>query len=84
MAGSYLNASNSFGHAVENAGDASETIEEMMWLIRSQIGHNKALNLLIDYFYPMSRGEMEPDEAFVETQKLMNSYIKEERIIDGY
>ena len=81
MAGSYRHAVSSFGAAIETTGDAVETLEELMWLILSQIGHDKTLQLLREQFYPMSRGEMAPDEAFERVQVLMNAFIVEERII---
>ena len=69
------------GTPSKRPGDAGETLEELMWLILSQLGHDKALRLLDEQFHPMSRGEMAPDEAFKRVTVLMNSYLVEERII---
>ena len=77
MAGSYMHAYNSFGNAVETGGDAVETLEEVMWLILGEIGHEKAVKLLHEKFYPMARGEMEPDAAHVRVSELMDSYMRE-------
>lgn len=64
MAGSYNAAYKGFS-LIENLGDAQEAIHEMLWLIESQIGHEIAMKLLEDYYYPMCRGEMQKDDAFI-------------------
>lgn len=68
MAGSYWGAH--MGLVPENGGDAIETLEEMLWLIYRCIGHEEAERLLKEEYYPMARGEKEPDEHFVVVEEI--------------
>ena len=67
MAGSYTMAAHDTT-LLENLGDASEAIEEMLWLIFSQIGHENAMQLLDAKYYPMARGEIPMDEAYLKSE----------------
>ena len=58
MAGSYRHVLSGWS-MIENMGDAHETVEELMWLVQSEIGKERAERLLLE-FYKMSRGEMPP------------------------
>jgi len=60
MAGSYHHVLHGWA-LIENMGDAHEAVEELMWLVQSQIGTENAKMLLESQFYPMSRGEI-PEE----------------------
>lgn len=55
---------------IENMGDAYECVEELFWLVESVIGRERAINEL-RRFYSMSRGEIEPDAAFLYVKKKM-------------
>ena len=70
MAGSYEHILHGWT-LIENMGDAYEAVEELMWLVQSQIGTKKAKKLLKSKFYPMSRGEMPKDKAFEKVDGLM-------------
>lgn len=70
MAGSYDHILHGWS-LIENMGDAAEAVEELMWLVQSQIGTKNAKKLLISKFYPMYRGEMKPDTAMKQVEKLM-------------
>lgn len=59
MAGSYR-SSRTYGYE-ENLGDATEALEQCIWLIEAIIGHDTAMRLLESSFYPMARGDKEPD-----------------------
>ena len=70
MAGSYNHILSGWS-LIENMGDAAEAVDELMWLIESQIGTPRAKQLLDDYYYPMLRGEKEPDNAMSKVSCLM-------------
>lgn len=55
---------------IENMRDAYECVEELFWLVESIIGRERAINEL-SRFYAMSRGEIEPDAAFMYVKKKM-------------
>ena len=69
MAGSYDHIMDGWS-LIENMGDAYEAVEELMWLVQSQIGTEKARELLAKEFYPMKRKAKSKDAAlrFVEEQ----------------
>lgn len=69
MAGSYQHVKHGYS-MLENRGDACEAIDELLWLVESQIGEEKAKQLLDNQYYPMCRKEIEPDKAFVNTRAL--------------
>ena len=56
---------------IENMGDAYEAIEELLWLVQSQVGTDKAKQLLDTKFYPMARGEKPKDKAMMQVEKAM-------------
>jgi len=70
MAGSYHHVRHGWS-LIENMGDAHEVVEELMWLVQSQIGTKKAKRLLLRKYYPMSRGEIPSDKAFRKVSRLM-------------
>lgn len=57
MAGSYDHVMDGWS-LIENMGDAHEAVEELLWLVQSQIGTEKACKALNEQFYPMKRGEV--------------------------
>lgn len=71
MAGSYSHIRGGWS-LIENMGDAYEAVEQLLWLVESQIGHKRAIKLLNSKWYPMVRGEREPDAAYKNTQKMMD------------
>ncbi len=71
MAGSYQHVLHGWS-LIENMGDAQEAVEELIWLVQSQIGTNKAEELLNSKFYPMSRGEIPEDKTFKKVMRLMH------------
>jgi hypothetical protein len=71
MAGSYPHLLGGWS-MIENMGDAYETVEELFWLVQSQIGEEKAKKLLSEKFYPMARNEIEKDEAYKFIKKRMS------------
>ena len=70
MAGSYAMARNGWS-LIENMGDAYEAVEELLWLVQSQIGAQEAERLLVEEYYPMRRRTKRSDNAFLEVQKAM-------------
>ena len=70
MAGSY-NMARKMWSLIENMGDANEAVEELLWLVQSQIGTKEAKRLLDLEYYPMVRGEKPKDAALLEVQKAM-------------
>lgn len=70
MAGSYNHVLHGWS-LIENMGDAYEAVEELLWLVQSEIGKEKANELLDSKFYPMARGEIKPDKAMKQVMKLM-------------
>lgn len=70
MAGGYKHAIHGWS-MIETVGDAHETVEELLWLVQEQIGYKEACNLLDKKFYPMSRGDVEPDDIFEDVKKRM-------------
>lgn len=70
MAGSYQHVLHGWS-LIENMGDAYEAVEELMWLIQSEIGETEAKRLLDEKFYPMARGEKEKDRHIKTVEKLM-------------
>jgi hypothetical protein len=70
MAGSYNHILGGWS-LIENMRDAEESVEELMWLVQSQIGKARAIQLLDELYYPMLRGELEKDEHLVSVQNLM-------------
>ena len=71
MAGSYSHVKSGFS-LIENLGDASEAMHEMLWLIERCIGHKEAKRLLHEEYYPMARGEKPKDEAYTIADKCQN------------
>ena len=80
MAGSYEMVREAWS-LVENMGDACEAVEELLWLVQSQIGTTEAERLLNEQYYPMIRGELEKDSALLEVEKCNANIIGE---INGY
>jgi hypothetical protein len=72
MAGSYIMARKGWS-LIENMGDAYEAVEELLWLVQSQIGTQEAERLLIEEYYPMCRRTKRSDDAFLEVQNAMAS-----------
>lgn len=72
MAGSYNHVRNGWS-LIENMGDAYETVEELLYLVQSEIGTEKAHKLLKEKFYPMANGKIKPDRHYEKVQTLMNS-----------
>ena len=70
MAGSYEHVLGGWS-LIENMGDAHEAVEQLMWLVESQIGRRKAKALLDSQFYPMSRGEKPMDKHRVAVDRMM-------------
>ena len=70
MAGSYEHVLKGWS-LIENMGDAYEAVEELMWLIQSEIGTKTAINLLDSKYYPMVRGELKSDKALKSVEKMM-------------
>jgi hypothetical protein len=70
MAGSYQHILGGWS-LIDNMHDANEAVEELLWLVQSQIGEEKASQLLDERYYPMLRGELEKDEHLISVQKLM-------------
>ena len=70
MAGSYEMVREAWT-LIENMGDAYEAVEELLWLVQSQIGTKEAKRLLAEQFYPMARGEKPKDNAWVQVQNAM-------------
>jgi hypothetical protein len=70
MAGSYSMARKAWT-LIENMGDAYEAVEQLLWLVQSQIGTEKATRLLDEQFYPMARGEKPKDKAWKQVQTAM-------------
>lgn len=58
---------------IENMGDASEAVEELMWLVGSEIGFRMARKLLKTRYYPMVRGETEIDDTLKRVYKMMRN-----------
>ena len=58
---------------IENMGDAYEAVEEMLWLVLSEIGEDKAKNLLNEKFFPMARGEIGDDDAMRRVNECMGA-----------
>lgn len=71
MAGSYSHVKGGWS-LIENMGDAHEAVQELMWLIESQIGSEKARDLLKRHYYPMCRGEKPKDQALLAIELLMD------------
>lgn len=72
MAGSYSHVLSGWSR-IENMGDAYEAVEELMWLVERGMGREEAQRLLDDEFYPMERGEVDPDPHLIEVRRLMES-----------
>ena len=77
MAGSYRHLLSGWD-LIENMGDAYEAVEELMWLVQSQIGTDEAERLMKEQYYPMRRGEIPRDEhlKFVE-RKMKNMDLED-------
>lgn len=71
MAGSYNHLLSGFS-TIENLGDAHEAMEELLWLVQTDIGTERANKLLASGFYPMNRGEKEKNEAMLFVDSLMS------------
>ena len=69
MAGSYQHILDGWS-LIENMGDAYEAAEELMYLIQSDIGEARAKRLL-ERYWEMKRGEIEPDKYFYQVQRMM-------------
>jgi hypothetical protein len=70
MAGSYEHILHGWS-LIENMGDAYEAVEELMWLVQSQIGETKAKQLLAKKFYPMYNNKHPKDSFMLEIENLM-------------
>ena len=68
MAGSYGHLVDGGWSMIENMGDAYECVEQLWWLVERAIGQQRAEKLLDDEFYPMVRGEKQPDAALLKVQ----------------
>lgn len=77
MAGSYLHLYGGWS-MIENMGDAAECTHELWWLVERAIGRVEAERLLREEYYPMLRGEKEPDAAFDLVQSGMGDGTGEE------
>lgn len=78
MTGSYEKVLQGWS-SIENMCDAREVVTELMWLVQSQIGEEKAKRLLNTGFHPMDRGDIDlspacPEcRAFMDVERLMGS-----------
>lgn len=70
MAGSYSHVTHGWS-LIENMGDAYEAVEELMWLVESQIGRKESKRLLDRQYYRMKRGELPKDRALRAVERLM-------------
>ena len=70
MAGSYEHLLHGVS-LIENMHDAGEAIEELFWLVESEIGRVRAKQLLNKQYYPMLRGERQFDTAMKYVRKRM-------------
>ena len=57
---------------IENMGDAHEAVHELMYLVISEIGEEKARNILNEKYYPMRRGNIDKDDVFTRVDNLMD------------
>jgi hypothetical protein len=57
---------------IENMGDAQEAVHELMYLVLSEIGEEKALNILDEKYYPICRGNIDKDDVFTRVDNLMD------------
>ena len=71
MAGSYDHVMDGFS-LIENMGDAYEAVEELLWLVQSEIGTKRACEALNSRFYPMKRDELTKDDVFDDVQSRMS------------
>ncbi len=73
MAGSYRHLIGKDGGwgLIENMRDAHECVEELWWLVERAIGKDEALRLLSVEFYPMMRGEINPDASLKKVMRGM-------------
>lgn len=71
MAGSYEHILTGWS-LIENMGDAREAVEELLWLIQTEIGATRARQMLEDKYYPMCRGDMDESPALISVQKTMD------------
>lgn len=74
MAGSYNHLKSGWS-LIENLGDAYEAVEELLWLIESEIGEKKAKRLLDEQYYPMCRGEKPKNGAYKRVQEMMEAKL---------
>ncbi len=72
MAGSYEHILGGWS-MIENMGDAYEAVEELMYLVQSEIGEQNAKKILKDRLYPMLNGEKERDDILIFIDSLMSS-----------
>ena len=70
MAGSYKHCLNGWS-LIENMGDAYEAVEELLWLVQSQIGEERAKMILDEEFNPMCRGEKPKDKYMIQVDEMM-------------
>lgn len=59
---------------IENMRDAWQCVEELWWLVERAIGEDEAKRLLRSEFYPMKRGELEPDAALLKVKTGMERW----------
>jgi len=71
MAGSFRHILNGWS-MIENMGDAHEAVQELMYVILSEVGEKRANKILNKQFYPIIRGDVQPDKPFDKVQRLMN------------
>lgn len=72
MAGSFSHVMMGWS-LIENMGDANEVVEELMWLVLSEIGEDRAKALLHERFYPMLEGEIAQDDALTRVHTIMGA-----------
>ena len=71
MAGSYHHILEGWS-LIENMGDACEAVKELMWLVEEEIGEKRAKKILHKKFYPMCRGEIKKDMAFLKIEERLS------------
>jgi hypothetical protein len=71
MAGSYFHVAHGWS-LIENMGDAQEAVEQLMYLLHKAMSREQIEELLNNEYYPICRGEKEPDVAFQLVQEMMH------------
>lgn len=70
MAGSYNHLIGGWS-MIENMGDARECVEELFWLVESQIGR-PAAEIMLERFRAMARGDEPRDHHMIFVQQQMS------------